>query len=181
MIFYITESVNTNIYYHLSSNKFDKFDINKAGVEKSSTVHGYGLYFSSNPKNLEVYGFSNSYLYQVEIVPSVLKGLVNYNEVIDSPSDFFDELSEIYEDEDELREVLGLEGSDYEGDYPTYESIYDWITDTLGSKSKASKFMLENMSITGFHYRSMENKEGTNIVLFSDYGIKINKIKKVGK
>lgn len=168
------EDFNDGIFYHQSSVKFDKFDINKAGTDNSSTVHGYGLYFSETSEGLDNYSVAKGYLYEVKISLSVLRMVVNMDDDVADKYKIRDIIAdELSIDSDELEDVLGISDS-YMGEYCRYKDLYDHIEAVIGMK-KTSSFMYNYLDISGFRFKSKESKRfgGDNLVLFSDEGIKI--------
>lgn len=64
---------DSNIYYHISPYKFDKFNINTVGKGMGTSLWGYGIYFTKELSTIKYYydlmieGYKKLYLYIVQI------------------------------------------------------------------------------------------------------------------
>ena len=84
-------SNSSNVYYHISPFKFNKFELNKCSSGMGTSFWGYGIYFSKDESTIEYYfdqmknSYSNLFKYTVSISGNIKneydKIIVNNQEI----------------------------------------------------------------------------------------------------
>lgn len=173
--------------YHGSGSYFDSFDLSKSGEGSGTDVHGYGIYLTSDIEVAKFYAddipSSKSFVYTVKLFSGL--NILPWEEEIDdnTAQQIYQEFETRVDDESELEDltdVLGL-SNDYYGEYPLFSSLYDYLVDTLGSKQKASEFLVY-AGIDGAMFNSKEmGFNTTNYVIYDESNMKILDVQEVEK
>lgn len=172
---YIIESLNkTEIFYHGSNTKFDKFKLEFVNTGTKKQDYGYGIYLTSLKDEAENYG---KIVYQVEI-PKLDSSYIDANKVYNKSfvSKIFLKLykyiidnddEEIYKgtENDLKNELLGIV------DNYTGNQIYGTASTYLGSDKYATDFFNE-LNYKGIYFKYTN---AINVVIFNTDNIKIIK------
>lgn len=143
----ILNNSSTNIYYHISPFKFEKFELNKCGNGMGTSFWGYGIYFTEDEDTIDYYfqemknSYHNLFKYIVEISGNIKnefdKIIVNNKEI---------SLGELY---------------------------YNLVEES--NEKDASEKMKNEYHIDGISYYTQE--DGNSLVVYNDEIIKIINVK----
>lgn len=139
-------SNSSNIYFHISPYKFDKFELSKCGSGMGTSFWGHGIYFSKDERIIEYYFnqmkdyYSNLFKYTVNVSGNIKnefdKIIVNNQEI-------------------------------------TVGELYYNLAEELGEQDASIKMKIK-YKIDGISYYTEE--DGNSLVIYNDSVIKIIKI-----
>jgi hypothetical protein len=150
--------------WHGSTEKFDRFDMNRVGTGDGKSLGGWGIYFSENPEVSKRYYLPKGQLKQHEI----------------RSGNYFD-LDLPLENGQRILQGLNRQGIDqkdldefqetYVDNYDTNgKQAYDWLSFVLGGEQQASKF-LESLGYIGNTMLDRWEPDSRNYVVFDSKSI----------
>jgi hypothetical protein len=153
----INESIDV---YHGSTTKFKTFNISKIGSGDGKSLGGWGIYFSNKKSVSSRYVTTGGSIKKYKILEGPYFDL--NDDTFRYESSFLDKLKKRKVKSSDIKqfETEILENTD-----STNQQAYDWLSNTLGSKKKASLF-LSDLGYIGTKFTDRWDSDAINYVIF---------------